>query len=274
MAIVFKTTIGVTTEDAFMRYFLDDLLSADSRIKLLKEESGGTRVYAESYSDISDIVDAQYFTPGTTTYRAEKPIFKLYVDEICCIQLTRSSNANASASQFSATRTHLKDGTTSSSGSLIFCSSSVTPGTAKERRYVFRTIANAKALVIQFGSYNTNLCTGNPTFQTITFTDTDSGTTGYCTTTTSTVPSSFTIDDGTTVQTSTLKARLDYTQSAASGAQVALIKSKAFTDVSDARTCTTDALYDCSTLSAYKTEMVIDSKRYFSITPNTLVPVS
>ena len=271
MAIVSKTTIGVTTEDTFMRYFLDDLLAADSRIKLLKEESGGTRVYAESYSDISDIVDAQYFTPGTTTYRAEKPIFKLYVDEICCIQLARLSNANAGASQFQATRTFLKGGTTSSPAFFYFCSSSVTPGIAKERRYVFRTIANAKALVIQFGSYSTNLCTGNPTFQTITFTD--SGTTGYCTTT-STVPSSFTIDDGTTVQTSTLKARLDYTQSATSGSQVVIIKNKVFTDDSGARVCTTDALYDCSTLSAYKTEMVIDSKRYFSITPNTLMPLS
>ena len=273
MAIVFKTTIGVATEDAFMLYFLDDLLAADSRIKLLKEESGGTRVYAESYSDISDIVDAQYFTPGTTTYRAEKPIFKLYVDEICCIQLTRSANANAVATYFSATRTFLNGGTTSSPAFFYFCSGSFTPGIAKERRYVFRTIANAKALVIQFGSYNTNLCTGNPTFQTITFTD--SGTTGYCTTAASTVPSSFTIDDGTAVQIGcTLKARLDYTQSATSGSQVGMIKNKVFTDDSGAMVCTTDALYDCSTLSAYKTEMVIDSKRYFSITPNTLVPVS
>lgn len=275
MPIVTKVVVGNGTEEEFIKSFIKQFVRSDDRIKLFKSESEGMVGYAETDSEIEEIVNEQFFQPGTSNYRTDKkPTFRFDVAGVYYMTMTRNANANSAVYMYSLATIHLTSNGSSTSVTLQFKSGSSAPGVAAERKFVFRVIANTKALLVQLGSYSTDLITGNPTAQQIIFSD--SGTTGFCAVTGTGIFSNFVVDDGTNTQTGVIRNRLGYTYSSVSANLLEVIGSKVFTTAASngIRIAITDALCDCTTLTSTNQTMVINGATYFPLTSNTLMPVS
>lgn len=258
-------------EKSFIKKFIHALTAADSRITCNKTDSEIDTMFADTSSS---------------------PTFVFTVGDMYTITFVRNGNPTIGTSDYMVTFKSLADTGTATrvNKNLFYSSSGYHAGTETTRTYWLSVAANNKAIAVILGNHDNPTNCGVYFLQGVGFKDDDNNVWfSACKNRGDAVGSGDPAFYGTFWYVGTTYTvpidRLQYVSDSTNTRHIEIIKNKAVKiSGQTSKFAQTDAIYDCSTLplsssgqdvTKYLTakELIIGSRRYYALTPNTLIPV-
>lgn len=248
-------------EKSFIKKFIHALTAADSRIICNKTDSE---------------IDTMFAGTGS-------PAFALNCGDMYTINFVRSGNLTVAVSYYNVNIKSCADtGTTTwANRYLYFSSGSYGPTAVTTRSFWLSVAANDKAIAVILGNHDNIAVIGDYFIQGV---GVKEGNDIWFSANYNNAGTPVRAFFGTFFYVGTVLSspvnRLAYVSSSTNTRHIEIIKSKAvIQNGQSSKLSQTDAIYDCSTLPFDVTrpfnekELIIGSRRYYALTPNTLIPV-